>query len=149
MDRRDWVVAAQLGSLAGIAWPGRARWRLPAAAATAAGALTVAGAALSLAAAAAHGRRLTPRVTPPREAELLTGGPYRVSRHPIYAGLLLASGGVAVLRRRPEPLLAWTALAAVLHVKAGMEETALRARFGRDYESYATRTPRLLGRPGR
>lgn len=106
------------------------------------------GSALALSGLAAQGRQLTPRVTPPPSATLLTSGPYAVSRHPVYAGLLLGAAGFAVLRRRPEPLAAWVALAAVLHVKTGAEERILRERFA-DYADYAARTPRLFGVPGR
>lgn len=143
----DGLVAAQGAALAGMAWPGPPRWRLPrAAAATAVGAVA-AGGLLAVAAARAHGARLTPRVEPVPDATLLTTGVYRVSRHPIYAGLLASAGGVAVLRRRPETLLAWCALAAVLLRKTRREEERLVTRFGDAYASYRATTPRLLGRP--
>ncbi|UNX56261.1 hypothetical protein MF406_08730 [Georgenia sp. TF02-10] len=53
---------------------------------------------------------------------------------------------MAVLRRRPGPLLAALALTAVLTAKSRAEEAALAARFGDAYRSYAARTPRLLPR---
>lgn len=68
----DGLVAAQGAALAGMAWPGPPRWRLPrAAAATAVGAVA-AGGLLAVAAARAHGARLTPRVEPVPDATLLT-----------------------------------------------------------------------------
>jgi protein-S-isoprenylcysteine O-methyltransferase Ste14 len=147
--RNDAVVAAQLACLAGLAWPGRPRWPLPRPVVAASAAATATGAALLLAGAASQGRRLTPRVDPPAGARLLTRGPYALSRHPMYAGLLLAGAGVAVLRRRVEPLLAEVGLAAVLHVKSGLEERSLRARFGAAYDEYAATVPRLAGLPRR
>jgi protein-S-isoprenylcysteine O-methyltransferase Ste14 len=149
VQRSDGVVAAQLLAMAGLLWPGRGRWRLPGPVTAGAVAVTAAGAALGAAGLRAQGTRLTPRVEPPAGAGLLTEGPYRVSRHPVYAGLLIGAAGWAVLRRRPEPLLAWAALAAVLHVKTQLEEHSLRARFGSAYDDYASRTPRMLGRAGR
>ncbi|HEX5534988.1 MAG TPA: methyltransferase [Actinomycetales bacterium] len=147
MKRSDLAVAAQGLSLAGLLWPGRARWRFPRAVTAGASMLLAAGAALGVAGARAQGRHLTPHVEPPPDAPLLTTGPYRLSRNPVYSGLLAAAAGFAVLRRRVEPLVAFAALAATLHIKTGMEEQALRARFGAEYDTYSARTPRLLGLP--
>lgn len=147
MDPADRIVAAQAASLAGLAWPGGPRWGLPAGARALALALMGAGGTLSVLAARPHGRRLTPRVAPPNDAELLDSGPYAISRHPIYAGLVVAALGLAVLRRRPEPLLAWASLVAVLTVKTSREEVQLAERFGERYEEYRRRTPRFLGAP--
>jgi protein-S-isoprenylcysteine O-methyltransferase Ste14 len=61
--------------------------------------------------------------------------------------LLGVGAAVALLRRRPEPRVALTVLAAVLHVKAGVEERRLHERFGDAYVEYAARTPRLIGLP--
>lgn len=141
------LVAAQAVSIAGLAWPGRARWDVPRALTGVAIIATVAGGALALAGSTRHGRTLTPRVAPPPGAGLHTAGAYAVSRNPIYAGLALAAGGVAVLRRRPEPLASWAALVVVLDRKARDEERHLAARFGEEYERYRERTPRLLGLP--
>ena len=105
------------------------------------------GGLVSLAGLRDIGRDLTPFVDPKVGAGLRTGGSYALSRHPIYGGLLVVSAGVAVLRARPEPLLAVGVLAVVLHVKTGVEERVLRRRFGAEYEQYAARTPRLVGLP--
>lgn len=147
MDPADRIVVAQAASLAGLAWPGPGRWTIPSPVRALALALTGAGSAFSVLAARPHGRRLTPRVAPPSDAELLHTGPYAISRHPIYAGLVVAALGFAVLRRRLEPLLAWAALVAVLTVKTSREEVHLRARFGERYEQYRRRTPRFVGIP--
>jgi protein-S-isoprenylcysteine O-methyltransferase Ste14 len=143
----DVAVAAQAVTTAALAWPGRGRWTLRPLIRAGAAVVTAAGGVLFVAGLRSQSSQLTPRVTPPAAARLLTDGPYRFSRHPIYAGLLISAAGVAVLRRRLEPLLAWAGLAAVLHVKTGMEERRLHARFGAAYSSYAARTPRLLGLP--
>ena len=142
----DDVVVLQAAALAALAWPGRGLWRLPVPVMLLAGAATVAGGAIGIAAVAPHDGRLTPRVEPPAELDLIQHGPYALSRNPIYAGLLLATAGWALLRRRPEPAVAWVALFAILHAKARREERRLHSRFGADYERYRATTPRFLGR---
>lgn len=112
-----------------------------------AGSALLAGGAFGVAAGAAHGGLLTPRVEPPSEADLLTDGLYAVSRNPIYGGLLVAGAGWVVLRRRPEPIVAWCALLATLTAKARHEEHRLTARFGPAYTDYRRRTPRFVGLP--
>ena len=141
----DGVVVVQALALTALAWPGRGRWPLAAPVRALAVCGLVGGAVFGIAAGAAHGSRLTPRVEPPADAELLTDGPYALSRNPIYAGLLVAGAGWAVLRRRPEPVLAWVGLLAALTVKAREEEHRLNARFGAVYEEYRRRTPRFVG----
>ncbi len=140
----DLLVAGQLASLAAIAWPGRGRWPLPAPLRAGAAVLVLAGAAVAAASGARLGPDLTPRVEPPEGAVLRTDGPYAVVRHPLYAGLLAAATGAAVLRRRAEPLAALAALSVVLHLKAGAEEARLEQRFGAAYRDYAAGTPRLV-----
>jgi len=143
----DGAVVAQSLSLAALAWPGRARWHLPGPVRAAGCAALVGGGAVGIAAGRTHGARLTPRVEPPEGADLFTGRMYAWSRNPIYAGLLVAGGGWAVLRRRPEPMLAWAGLLAALTTKVRHEEVRLRERFGDDYEAYRRRTPRFFGLP--
>ncbi len=143
----DVLVVAQGVAIAGLAWPGRGRWRLPALVGKAAALGFVAGSGLAATGLRTLGPDVTPFVDPVREATLRTRGPYRYSRNPVYAGVLVASWGLAVLRRRPEPLVAAAALSGVLHLKVRVEERHLRARFGEQYAAYAARTPRLLGPP--
>lgn len=139
------LLAAQALSGAAIAWPGRARWPLPLPLRATAASVAVAGAALAVAGVAQQRGQLTPLVEPPQRARLVTSGAYGLSRHPIYVGLLTAAAGTAVLRRRPEPLVALGVLAAVLHRKVALEERWLAARFGADWQEYTRRTPRMLG----
>lgn len=149
MDRATGLVLGQAAALAGIVLPVRPRWRLVPVVRAGATLAVAVGGALAFAGALPHGRRLTAFVDPPHDAALLTGGVYRWSRHPIYVGLLLGAGGVAVRRRHPAPALAWLGLGAVLAMKTRLEEQALAERFGRRYLRYAARTPRLFGVPAR
>jgi protein-S-isoprenylcysteine O-methyltransferase Ste14 len=76
---------------------------------------------------------------------LLTSGPFRVSRNPIYVGntITLAAMGLAFSNL-------WYAIAAVvmallLHRLAILREEAhLAARFGKAWDDYAARIPRWL-----
>lgn len=148
MDPADRIVAAQAAALAGLLWPGRPRWALPRPATLAAVTACIAGGTLAVVGARPHGGRLTPKVAPPDGAALLDDGPYAFSRNPIYAGLLLGGAGLAVLRRRAEPLVALATLALVLTIKTSREEVRLLERFGTPYAEYRSRTPRFLGRVG-
>jgi protein-S-isoprenylcysteine O-methyltransferase Ste14 len=143
-DRGDLFVAGQLLCAIGVLWPGRARWTLPSAVRLGAMAAVVTGSLLTVAASRRLGHKLRAHPEPSAEAVLRTDGPYARVRHPIYAGLLLGTSGVAVLRARPEPLVAAGVLAGLLHLKADYEEGLLRARFGAAYEAYAARVPRFV-----
>ena len=107
-------------------------------------ALVVAGTALGAWAGAAMGlRRVRVRPEPAQGQALVTRGPYRVLRHPMYTGALLATGGCALMPPLPWRLLAWATLAVLLVTKLRFEETLLRQAFA-GYEAYARRTWRLV-----
>lgn len=143
-DRGDLFVAGQVLCAAGVLWPGRPRWTLPTVMRLGAPGAVAVGSLLILAAANRLGRGFRAHPEPSARAVLRTDGPYAWVRHPIYTGVLLAAGGAAFLRARPEPLLSVAVLAALLHVKARYEERLLRARFGAEYEAYASRVPRFV-----
>jgi protein-S-isoprenylcysteine O-methyltransferase Ste14 len=111
--------------------------------------LTVLGALLAawcVAAFAIRGRGTPAPFDPPRR--LVTGGPYRFVRNPMYLGAGLALGG-ASLFYRSLVLLGYTALFfAITHVFILLyEEPALRRSFGDDYERYRKSVRRWL--PGK
>jgi protein-S-isoprenylcysteine O-methyltransferase Ste14 len=78
-----------------------------------------------------------------RGARLVTGGPYRHIRHPMYGSVLLGVGALVVADSRPWRIALLVALLVVLMLKAAREEEYLRAAFP-EYAAYASRTWRLV-----
>jgi protein-S-isoprenylcysteine O-methyltransferase Ste14 len=83
------------------------------------------------------------RPTPRPGGTLVTSGPYRWVRHPMYTSVLLAAAAAATKSHAAVDASLWLALLAVLLVKAGIEERALILRFP-DYQDYKSRTTRFL-----
>jgi protein-S-isoprenylcysteine O-methyltransferase Ste14 len=76
-------------------------------------------------------------------ARLITTGPYRIIRHPMYSAVLLMAGGaVAWDWSLPRGGL-FAALVVVLWMKLSYEEQLLRTRFP-EYASYVERTWRVV-----
>ncbi|MBB4287349.1 methyltransferase family protein [Roseospira goensis] len=76
---------------------------------------------------------------------LVTDGPFRVSRNPMYLGLVLATAGVAVLLGTLTPWLGPILLAVWLDVAfARREERHMQALFGADYAAYRARVRRWI-----
>lgn len=109
-------------------------------------ALEVAGFGLALWARATLGRYCTPRVAVADGQPLVQSGPYRVVRHPLYAGLLAAVLGQAVILGRWRGVAAVALLAASYWRKVAVEEAALRRHFGASYDAYAAKVPAFLPR---
>ena len=76
--------------------------------------------------------------------ELMTAGPFRLGRHPIYAGIILLFASSFVLVPRVGFLLAALANAWSHDVRARTEEEALIEAFGPRYRQYMAHTNRLL-----
>jgi len=74
---------------------------------------------------------------------LVRRGPYRVVRHPIYAGLLLAMIG-SVLARGPGWLVAVIGGGAYFVMSLRVEESDLAALFPDEYSDYVRHTKRLI-----
>ncbi|MCL2310180.1 MAG: isoprenylcysteine carboxylmethyltransferase family protein [Proteobacteria bacterium] len=83
------------------------------------------------------------RPEPPAGNRLVTGGPYRFIRHPMYLALLLLMTGAVLLYGEPWRWLALIALSTVLHFKSRLEERLLCARFP-EYSDYMARTKSIL-----
>ncbi len=79
--------------------------------------------------------------------ELVTSGPFRRVRHPIYSALLGLLVATALVRSSlPLCLLAIAIYVLGTHLRAAREERLLSTMFGARYEAYARRVPRLLPR---
>ena len=76
--------------------------------------------------------------------ELMRGGPYRVTRHPIYSGLLLAAAGVAVAADSWQALIGLGLVLAGFWIKSRKEERWMVERFGAEYQEYRRRTRALI-----
>jgi protein-S-isoprenylcysteine O-methyltransferase Ste14 len=76
---------------------------------------------------------------------LITHGPFAIVRHPIYAGLILASAGGCFIYRTWMPLFTLVAFLGLV-VRARREEQALAAEFGEEWEAYCQRVPAWIPR---
>jgi protein-S-isoprenylcysteine O-methyltransferase Ste14 len=80
--------------------------------------------------------------------EVTQSGPYRVTRHPLYAGSAIIAVGAAIASARLSAAvligvyLTTTLASAILH-----EESSMRAAFGDTYEAYAASRAAPVERP--
>jgi protein-S-isoprenylcysteine O-methyltransferase Ste14 len=97
---------------------------------------------------ARRGRGTLAPVDPPRF--VVRSGLYRVTRNPMYVGVLVTLAGEALLFDSL-PLAVWAAVVAVtVHLFVVLyEEPTLRRQFGEPYETYLATVPRWLPRPRR
>lgn len=142
-DRANWLVWAQFLLLALLLLPGDPLWSETWITVLAI-LLGLDGAALAIAGAVTLGRDLVPWVAPRPGAPLRTDGVFRFTRNPIYLGLLAATAGWVLWRGRIELIVVWVLLAAVLVIKARVEQHRLVDAFGDEYRDYAERTPLLM-----
>ncbi len=133
------LVAVQVFTSAALVLTSRptlhARWQL---------ALIVAGVVLALWAVFAIGPwrvSVMPEVN--QRTQLVTSGPYRWIRHPMYTALLLFAAGFVTLPLTWWKPLAWLALLSVLVLKARIEERQLVASFPQ-YADYQQRSWRFV-----
>ena len=89
------------------------------------------------------GRNWGTPMTQKEEPELVTSGPYRLVRHPIYSGILVAGFGTAVA-------LSWVGLIVVAMAgtyflySATVEERSLTEQFPDTYPTYKRATKMLV-----
>jgi protein-S-isoprenylcysteine O-methyltransferase len=109
-------------------------------------AVGLAGAALLAWASAVLGRFLVHEAAVFPDHALITSGPYRFLRHPIYSGYLALLLGTGLGTLNVYLLLLWPISLAGILVQARSEEQLLGSKFGEAYRCYAGRTGRLVPR---
>ena len=77
---------------------------------------------------------------------LVTDGPYRHSRNPLYVGDILMWAGWALLLGSLAVALGLAVLTVGLQVGVRLEERGLARQFGDRWEAYASTVPRFIGR---
>jgi protein-S-isoprenylcysteine O-methyltransferase Ste14 len=79
----------------------------------------------------------------PEARRLVTGGPYRVIRHPLYAAEILAASAVLLARPSLWAVVMFLPFVSVQLLRARFEERLLTRTFP-GYTAYATRTSRII-----
>jgi len=78
--------------------------------------------------------------------ELIRTGPYRMIRHPIYTGLLVAVAGTAIATGQVRSILGFLIILFGFIRKAKKEESFLSAEFGAAFAEHRRRTGFFLPR---
>lgn len=107
-------------------------------------ALTFAGVAIAIWARLILGRQWSASVTLKEGHRLVRRGPYRVVRHPIYSGVMLATLGTALVVGDVAALLGTLLSYGMWYLKSRQEERFMVERFGPDYEAYRRDTWALV-----
>jgi protein-S-isoprenylcysteine O-methyltransferase Ste14 len=86
-------------------------------------------------------------VTLKQDHSLTRSGPYRMTRHPIYTGILLAILGSAIAEAEWRGFVGLALITAAFLRKIGIEERFLTAQFGDAYTRYRAEVPALIPWP--
>ena len=91
------------------------------------------------------GRLWSDWVTKKAGHHVVDTGPYRLVRHPIYSGLILAALATGIEKGTSFALLGAATMTLAFYTKARREERFLRAELGENsYDTYARKTAMLL-----
>jgi protein-S-isoprenylcysteine O-methyltransferase Ste14 len=107
-------------------------------------ALTIIGCAFAVWARLTLGSNWSGRATVKDGHELIVRGPYSLTRHPIYSGLLVASLGTALAVAEWRCLLGLALLTIVFIAKIGQEERLMLQAFPEAYPRYQQRVKALI-----
>ncbi|MDJ0755405.1 MAG: isoprenylcysteine carboxylmethyltransferase family protein [Ardenticatenaceae bacterium] len=80
------------------------------------------------------------------EHQLITDGPYRLVRHPMYTVIFMAMSTVAIVSANWLMIVPAVVAMGVIYSRIPKEEAMLKEAFPGDYEGYMARTGRLLPR---
>src|SRR3954471_4118406 len=95
------------------------------------------------------GKLWSARVTLKTEHRIVKTGPYNITRHPIYTGMLLALLGTVLVRDTVVGLIGFALITTGFVLKLRQEERMLTEHFGDDYRVYRREVPALVPRPPR
>jgi len=107
-------------------------------------ALTTVGAAFAIWARSTLGGNWSATVTVKENHSFVQRGPYRLVRHPIYAGGLIAMLGTAVVYGEAGCFIAVVLAFVGWWLKARMEEEFMAQQFGEDYRRYQRSVKQLI-----
>lgn len=106
--------------------------------------LTVIGCGFAIWARLTLGANWSGRVTVKADHELVTRGPYAITRHPIYTGILLALVGTALAVGEWRGILAIAVIAMAFLLKISQEEKMMVQTFPAAYPEYRQRVKALV-----
>jgi protein-S-isoprenylcysteine O-methyltransferase Ste14 len=90
------------------------------------------------------GRNWSGGVQLKQDHELITRGPYRFVRHPIYSGVLLMALGWSIWGGHVRDFAGWALWLVLLWIKASAEEQLMTQHFGTAYRDYKRRVKALI-----
>jgi protein-S-isoprenylcysteine O-methyltransferase Ste14 len=138
------LVAIQAVLIVGlVVFPAGSDWRVTDRVASIASTLTIIAAVLGLWAAAYLGRGLTPLPLPNGSTELVTSGPYRLVRHPIYTAVFIWAIGSTVGSGNYLKIIVLVLLISLFLYKSRWEEGQLATSFD-GYAAYMERSGRFV-----
>lgn len=106
--------------------------------------IAVAGCLLALWARVTLGRNWSGDVTLKQDHALITSGPYRWARHPIYTGFLLMVLGTAIVSGFVASFTGLALIFIAIWMKFCVEESFMQQQFGQQYVAYKQRVKALI-----
>ncbi|HEY6923773.1 MAG TPA: isoprenylcysteine carboxylmethyltransferase family protein [Steroidobacteraceae bacterium] len=106
--------------------------------------LTISGCSFAIWARLALGRNWSGRPTVKAEHELVVSGPYALTRHPIYTGILLATFGTMLADSQWQRILGVLLVTLGLLMKIRQEERLMVEAFPKNYPPYQRRVKALI-----
>ncbi len=147
------LAVGAIGAMGGLfaylvnpAWMSWSQVELPAWSRLAGGLLGVVSLLLFIQVFRALGTNATPTSATREQHTLVTHGPYRLVRHPMYSAGVMLFGAYALIAANWFVALCSALCLTVLAVRTRREEANLIDRFGDDYRVYMQRTGRFLPR---
>lgn len=90
------------------------------------------------------GKKWSPQLQPREEHQLITIGPYRRIRHPLYIAMLGYGTSLALVTANPVFILLTVTMIASLLARAPKEEKMMIEKFGEEYRLYRRSTGRFF-----